>query len=193
MRTSGAQKPRRSVKSGAEPPPLRVDLTLNKGGGFDGSGPESSKFSPAALYIPLQNPLQRALKCQNFRLRRSKILYKSPTESTKNTKIFAACGGLTAPQAIFSLVVSKRYKGDFPLQNARRRRTFSWFPSATKGRFFVVSEHYKEDFSLQNACRRFLEPALFMKAVNMRNVFLSVPPGPLGPPHPTRNSAPNRF
>ena len=30
-------------------PPLRVDLPLNKGGLFGGSGPKSSKFSPAAL------------------------------------------------------------------------------------------------------------------------------------------------
>ena len=36
----------------------------------------------------------------------------------------------------------KRYKGHFPLQNARRRR------------FFVVSERYKGDFALQNARRR---------------------------------------
>ena len=58
----------------SRPPPLRVDLAPNRG--VDGSGPESLKSLP----------VQRALKCQTFRLQRSKIPYKSYTESTKVPK-----------------------------------------------------------------------------------------------------------
>ena len=70
-----------SVQSGAENPPLRVDLPLNKGGAFRWFGPRILKFFACGALKCLAKPLHRALKYQNFR----------------------ACGGLTTPQAIFSV------------------------------------------------------------------------------------------